>query len=106
MPVRRQHHAADLLDVVVRHLVVEEVAHRIHENLLGRRPPDGVAQFFGHQAQIETELEGMSFHATESLGQGLGVAMLTPWADFSAAPDWVPSGICPLDFRVEAHVSK
>ena len=106
MPPCGAHHMADLLNVVIRYLVVEEVAHRVDKNLLWRRPPDGVAQFFGYQSQVEAELKGMPLYATESFGERLGITMLTSGADFRAAPDRVPSGVRPLDFGIKAHVSK
>ena len=39
VPVGRIHHAADGLDVVIRHIRLEQVAHRIDEDHLRRPPP-------------------------------------------------------------------
>ena len=97
MPVRRQHHAADLINVLVRHAFVEEVAHRIDENLLWLRPADGVAELLRYQAEVETEFKWMAGHAAEAFRERLSVAMETTGTDFAATAHWVPCCIRPLN---------
>src|SRR4051812_21807655 len=63
VPVRRQHHTADFLDVFVRHALVEKVAHRINEDLLGLRQPNWVSQLLWHESKIEAKLKWMPLHA-------------------------------------------
>lgn len=103
VPIRRQHHPAHLLDELVRNPVVEQVAHRVDENLLRLRPPDGIAQFLRHEAQVEAELEGMAGHTPETLGEGLRVAVDASWADLRAPAHGIPRRVRPLDFRIVAH---
>lgn len=47
----------------------------------------------------------MPFYAPESLGERLGVAMLTPGANLRASPDGIPCSICPFDFGINAHTA-
>ena len=75
VPVCGKHHPADHLDVVVRNLLVEEVTHRIDEDLPRAGPADRVAELFRDQAEVETEFERVTFHAAKPLGERLGVAM-------------------------------
>jgi hypothetical protein len=49
VPIRRRHHTRDRDDVVIRHVLVEKVAHRIDENHSGRSPTQRLAEFFGNQ---------------------------------------------------------
>ena len=41
--------------------------------------------------------------ASKSLRKGLGVTVLAPRTDLSAASHWVPGSICPFYLRVATH---
>lgn len=82
---RLGHHAKDSLDIVERHVLVKEIAHRVDEHAAGLCPPERLFQLMRHQTQIEALLEGMARHATEALSKGLGVAVLAARADLGAA---------------------
>src|SRR5581483_6592136 len=75
-------------------------------NLSWRRPANWIAELFRHEPQIETELERMTFHAAESLGKCLSIAMQAPGADLRAAAHRIPGCIRPFDFRIVAHDAK
>src|SRR5271157_4477827 len=90
MPARLLHHTANLLDVRIRHVFVEKVAHRVDEDHPRFAPAQGIGQLFGHEPQVESLLVGMTRNAPEPLGEGLGVTVRAPGADFRAAPDRVP----------------
>ena len=106
VPVGRQHHPANFLDVFVRHALVKEVAHRIDENLLGLGPTNRIAQLLRHEPQIETKLKGMARHTAEPLRERLRVAMRAARADFRAASNWIPRRVCPFNFRIITHSSR
>ncbi len=99
----RLHDPADLLDVVVGHSLVEQVAHRVDENHLGLRPPQRLGKLLGDELEVEPLLVRMPRHAPEPLGERLGVTMRTPGTDLRAAPDRVPGGVGPFDLGVQAH---
>src|SRR5438445_7865168 len=104
VPVRRRHHAGDRDDVVIRHVLVKKVAHRVHENHPGRPPAKRVAKFFGNEPQVEAKLERMTRHTAKTLGEGLGVTMHAAGTDLGASPNRIPSCVRPLDFRFVAHM--
>ena len=78
VPVRRPHHLDDGFDVIVRHVLMEEVAHRVDEDHLRCRPAERLGELLGHEAQVESLLVRVVRDAPESLGERLGVAMLQP----------------------------
>src|SRR5665213_3609029 len=60
MPFGRFHRVEHPGDERVRHLFVEEVAHRVDENHPGPPPCKRLVQPFGSKGQIESVLEGMA----------------------------------------------
>ena len=70
VPVGPFHHATNSLDIVVRHILVKEVAHGVHEDHLRCLPPQRLRQFPRHQSKIEPllvthndkgEIEGVKY---------------------------------------------
>ena len=97
--VRRLHHLEDLVDVVVGHVLVEEVAHGVDEDGARLRPAERLVEALGAQLQLEAALVGVAGDAAEALGEGFGVAVGAAGADLGAARDGVPGGVGPLDLR-------
>ena len=93
-----EHHSADLLDVVIRHVDVKQVAHRIDEDSARLSPTNWIAEFFGDESKIETLFERVIGNAAESLGESFGVTVSAARADLRAATDGVPRGVSPFDF--------
>ena len=103
MPVGKLHDAGERGDVVVGDALVEQVAHRVHEDHLRARPPERLGELLGHQPEVEPLLVGVARDAPEPLGEGLGVAVGASGADLGAAPDGIQRGVRPLDGRMVAH---
>ena len=89
MPVRRCHDPRDFDDVFVGNVLVEKVAHRIHEDHPGRSPTERIAELFGHDAQIKAELKWMVRNSAPALGERFCVTVKTARADFRAAANWI-----------------
>src|SRR5258708_7221339 len=85
VPVCSRHHASNRDYVIIWHVLVEKVTHRVDENHPRSTPAKRVAKFLRNNPQIEAKLEGMAGHATKSLGESLGVAMHTAGADLGAS---------------------
>jgi hypothetical protein len=60
VPVGRRHDSCNQLDVVVGHIFVEQITHRIHEHHSLLRPGDGFRQFFRYEPQVESLFVGMT----------------------------------------------
>src|SRR3954447_4441384 len=103
MPVCRSHYPGHRNDVVIRNVFVEKVAHRVHKNHPRSSPSQRFAEFFRNKAQVETKLERMPRHVTESLSERLGIAMQAPRTDFSTTSYRVPSCVRPFNFRFVTH---
>lgn len=97
VPVRAAHDVEDALDVLDRHIFVEEIAHRVDEDAAGSAPANGVAQLFGNESKIETELKGVALHAAEPLRKRLGVAVHTARTHLGAPAHRIPGGVGPFD---------
>src|SRR5262249_49759193 len=93
----------DLLNEALGDVLVEEVAHAIHEDGPGLLPGQGQAEAVRPDLEVEALFVGMAWDPTESLGKRLGVAVLAPGADLRAACDRVPRGIRPFDRACLAH---
>ena len=88
---------------LVRHVLVEQVAHAVHEDQLRLLPQQGSLNACRPELQVEALLVRMPRHATKSLGKRLGVAISTARRDLCAARYRVPRGFRPLDVTIEAH---
>jgi hypothetical protein len=89
----------DALDEVVWHVVVEEIAHGVHEYHSRRGPMQRC--FKKVRLQRGTKLVSIAVlaHRMKSARHTLGVAELASRADLGAASDRVPSGVRPFDLR-------
>ena len=93
-----EHHPADLLDIVIRHVDVKEIAHRVDEDFARLSPAERIAEFFRDESKIEALFERVIGNAAESLGESFGVTMSATGTDFRAATDGIPRGVSPFDF--------
>ena len=92
-----------MFDVTVRHAVVEQVAHRVDENLLGPGPADRVPDLLLHETEVEAKLERMIWDSAKSFGKGFGVAVRATGADLRATAHRVLGCVRPFDFGVVTH---
>jgi hypothetical protein len=103
VPVGQRHHAGHANDELVRHVLVEQVAHRVHEHAAARRPQERVAEFLGHETQVEALLVGVALHTAEAFRERRGVTDFAAGADLRATADGVPRRVGPFDFGAVAH---
>jgi hypothetical protein len=103
VPVSLDHNPDDILYIRIGHIILEQVAHAVHEDGTGARPLKGLDQFLGNEAKIEALPVWMSLNPTKPLSESLCVAVLAAWTDFSATAKGIPSRVGPLDFRMVAH---
>ena len=99
MVIGFDHHIEDAPDVFIRHLLVEEVRHGVHEYHLWLFPPQRHLKPLGPELQIKALFIRMTRHTAEPLGKCLGIAMLATRTDLRAAGDGVPGGVGPFDGR-------
>src|SRR5262245_60398172 len=97
VPVGPVHHPKDTPDAFQRDLVVEKVAHAVHEHALRLLPTESFFQFFRDEPQIEALFERVSRYATKPFCKSFRVAVLAAGTDFGAAPNGVPGRIRPFD---------
>src|SRR5690606_8252522 len=103
VPACLAHHLADARNVGDRHALVKEIAHRVHENLPRRAPPQWLIELLWYQAQVEPLLERVAGNAAKPLGECLGITVLAAGADLRTPADRVPGGVRPLDPGAVAH---
>src|SRR5215212_4849569 len=92
VPRTLRHYPEDLLQKVEWHLLVEQVAHRVHEHPARLAPPPRLFQAF----RVEGKIEAVGEVLAEALGDGFGVAVLAAGAHFVAADCRIPGLVCPL----------
>src|SRR5580704_2818231 len=105
MPICPRHNLRYFADVIVRHLLMEQVAHGVDEDHSRAPPGQWFHQLAGNEPWIKTTLISMANNSTESLGEPLGITELAPWADFCTAADRVPGCIGPFDLGLITHAS-
>src|SRR3990172_11254452 len=103
MPVRFLHRVEDARDEPRWNVLVEEVAHRVHEYAAGPLPQTRLLQAFRPEPQVEPELEGVSLNTTKAFRKPLGVAVVATAADLRAARHGIPGCVGPLDAAVVRH---
>jgi len=97
VPARLLHGVEDLVDIGERHVLVEQVAHGIHEDHLRRADGERLFQAMRAQGQVEAFLIGMARHAPEPLREPLRIAVVAARADLRAARHRVPRQVRPFD---------
>ena len=103
VPVRAPHHVEHALDVRERHILVEQVAHRVHEDRLRLLPLERQLQHLRLQRELEAVPVVRLPHRLQPLRHALGVAVLAARADLVAARDRVPRRLGPLDAGAVRH---
>ncbi len=97
MPVRTFHDAEHPVNEGGIDLLVEEVAHRVHEDHARFLPQVGLLQAGRPEPEIKVLFVWMARDATPTFGKALRIAAITPRPDLCAARDRVPRRIRPLD---------
>src|SRR5689334_11894555 len=103
MPARELHDTCDLDDVIVGHVLMKQVAHRVYEDHSRRAPLEGLAQLRRNEPEIKPLLVGVAGHPAKTLREGFRIAVGTSGADLGTATDRIPCRIRPLDRRMVAH---
>src|SRR5690606_39891241 len=102
MPVGFLHHVKNAINERAIDILVEEIAHRIHEDHAWLLPDKRLLEPRRPEPQTETLLVWMAGNTAPSLGEALGITIVTPAADLGAAGHWPPRRARPLD-RSEEH---
>src|SRR5215831_10725947 len=103
VPVRLLHGAEDVANEFLRHILMEEVAHRIHEDHARLAPAKWLFKPFGPECEIEAVFEWMARRAPEALRETLRIAEVAPSTDLRASRHGIPGRIGPLDGRLLSH---
>ena len=103
MPVGAFHRVEHGIDEAARHLLVEQVAHRIDEDHARPTPGKRLAQPLRPKREVEAALERMAGHSAKPLGEALGIATIAAGADLAAPGYRIPSRIRPFDRCVIGH---
>jgi len=103
VPVRLVHDAEHTPNVLHWDLVVEKVAHAVHEDPLRGLPRDRVLQHVGLECQFEPVAVVLVSHGLQAVRESLRVAMLTAWANLVATRHRVPRRVGPFDWGVRGH---
>src|SRR5690606_24059856 len=105
VPVSRLHRVEDLVDEGVRNCLMEEVAHRVHEDHPATLPADRLVQALWSQGQVEARLKRVARHTAKPLREAFRVAVVAAGRDLRAARDWIPRRIGPLDCALISHAA-
>src|SRR6266436_958604 len=97
------HRIEDAIDKILGNVLMEKVAHGIHEDHAGRAPAERLLQPLRTQSQIEASLEWMTRSTTKSFREALSIAVIASGADLRAASDGVPGRVSPLDCCRVSH---
>src|ERR1039458_9750862 len=103
MPVRFYHDPGHVLDIGIRNVCLEKVAHGIDEDGARAGPVKRFDELGGDESRVKPQFVGVARHATEALGKGLRVAVFTAWANLDVAAHRIPRGVGPFDLAVIAH---
>ena len=103
VPRRALHRIEDAIDKILGNVLMEKVAHGIHEDHARRSPAERLLQSLWTQSQIEASLEWMTRSTTKSFGEALGIAVITSGADLRATGDGVPGRVSPFDGCRASH---
>ena len=112
VPRRVSNHIEDPMDVGLRHLLVEQVTHRVDKDRARARPRAGNIEGVGVDCESEAgaarpripvSLVFCLSHRLQPLGQRQGVAVVTARRCLVATRRRVPRGLCPLDRALVPH---
>src|SRR5580704_10656728 len=103
MPVGLLHRLKDLVNEGTRHLFVEQVAHRVHEDHPRTRPLQWLVQSLGPEGEIEPSRKRMTWDPPKSLGEACSIAVVAAARDLRASGNRIPRCIRPLDRRPISH---
>jgi len=104
VPMRFFHGVENLVDIVGRNVLVEQVAHGVDEDHLRLADRKGLFQAAGPKRKIETRFERVIGHASEAFGKPFGIAVVAAGADLGAARYRVPRHVGPFDGGILRHV--
>ena len=102
--MRAFHRVTHAPNKFLRHLLVKQVAHRVHEDHSWFSPSERLIEALGPQRQIESVFKWMAGRPAKTLGEAFSVTVIAACADLCAASDWVPRRIRPLDSRAACHL--
>src|SRR5262245_83049 len=105
MPTGLDHHFSHSNDIIIGHITVKKVAHRINKYHLRSLPVNWLGKLFRYKAQIKALFIRMTFNSTKTFGKCFGITASASRADLGASANRVPGSVCPLDLRVVAHFS-
>src|SRR6266446_4910613 len=91
------HRIEDAIDKFLGNVLVEKIAHGIHEDHARRAPAEWLFQPLRAQGQIEARLEWVTGCTAKPLREALGIAVIASGADLRAAGDGIPGRVSPLD---------
>src|SRR6266404_342009 len=103
MPVSGSHCFKYAMDELKRYAVLKKIAHRVHENQLGRLPPQRNLQRMFMECQCKAIAVVLLAHCFQTKRKPLGVAALTAWANLRAAGQRIPCCLGPFDTRIFSH---
>ena len=100
---RTRHHIDNAFDISVRHLLVEEIGHRIDEIDGGLLASKRLLQALRQQGQRKAVLVSGRAHGLQPARQRLGVTVLAAGRNLGAPGDRVPRLLGPLNLRCRRH---
>jgi len=105
VPVGSVHDVKDFVNVIRRHLLMEQIAHRVDEDNLRLFPFERRFEGLSLNGELETVLVVGLAHGFEARCHALGIAVLASRADLCAAGDGIPGGLGPFDGGFSGHRS-
>src|SRR3990167_5541800 len=108
-----RHYVEHVANELVRHGLVEQVAHRVHEYAPRLLPMQRQVELVGMQHDVlgrvlrrpRLELRRPTRTPRVPFRQRLGIAVSAAWAHLGAAGDRIPCGLRPLDLALVTHAA-
>lgn len=97
------HRFKNATDEFNRNILVEEITHGVHEDDPWALPTLWKVKEVFVKAKLEPILVALDSHGLQALCETLGVTVFTPSRDLGASSNWIPSVLCPFDFRLRGH---
>src|SRR5262245_26706166 len=97
MPRCCLHRPKHALNEFIRNALMEQIAHRVHEDDLWLSPTQWQVQASVSQCQVESDFIWMARHASKSFRETFRVAVITARRDLSTTRNRVPCRLCPLN---------
>ena len=104
VPVHLLHDVEHAAQEFSGNVLVEQVAHGVHEDEPGPPPLFRLPEAFRAEREVEARFEGVARNVPEAFREAFRIAVVAAGAQLGASGDRIPGSVGPLDGAVVGHV--